>query len=274
MPISRLANRSKISANQRYFSDTPMFSNQLAAAASTAASTNSSGTYPSIMLATGLLVGSVVANENQQKFEVSPSARTASCESSCSKSSNVAESQRKFISILADNMPDSSRFLERRRITIQMDEWHDIVEKVHRSLPTTDENDDDGESDGNDGDEDVKDDDTGESSKPPPIPPRVKAYATAPLTDENTNLNLEILFVKDQHNRLIGATMFDETAKKGQCPFTIIPNKTGQVRVYAVYKRPDGKSGDRMYFTPPIAIPGVPKTEDDSDGDDKWVPCA
>ena len=215
----------------------------------------------------------MVACENLKATPSDGACRVTSCESRDSTSS-VADSQRKLISTLAENMPDSKRFLERARIAIEMDEWQDIVEKVRAALPSSDDDDDDDDDEEGGGDDDDKDDTSKQTSTLPPIPSSIKAQATAPLIDERTNLSLEIILVKDQHNRLIGATLFDETAKKGQCPFTIVPNQTGQVRVYAVYKNPNGKGGDRMYFTPPMAIPGIPKVEDDSDGDDNWVPCA
>lgn len=51
----------------------------------------------------------------------------------------------------------------------------------------------------------------------PPIPHFVEAKVTAPLFDPETSMSLEILFVRDQHDQLIGTQLLGHADDCGEC---------------------------------------------------------
>ena len=188
------------------------------------------------------------------------SRKAALCESEGERS--ACTDKETFVSAVADSIPEQNRHLDRKRFGLDLNAWNTIISVTERALTVGSADVEDEESDCSTSDELPAD--------LPPIPHIVEAKATAPLIDPETGMSLEILFVRDQHNRLIGTKLLGHADDSGECTFNIAPGETAFVRIAAIYRHPHGRGPVRLYYSALMPILDLPRKigEDDDDGYD------
>ena len=188
------------------------------------------------------------------------SRKAALCESE--GESSACTGKKTFVSAVADSIPNHNCYLDRKRFVLDLDAWNKLVSATERALTVGSADKDDEESDCSTTDELPAD--------LPPIPHVVEAKATAPLIDPKTGMALEILFVRDQHDRLIGTKLLGHADDFGECTFNIAPGETAFVRIAAIYRHPHGKGPVRLYYSTLMPIPDLPRKIGDNDDDDDY----
>jgi len=191
-----------------------------------------------------------------------------------------------------NSVPSENRIFERHFWTnehesagenFDLDDWFKYIESrvKARSLKRKINNDVEEEED--DDDDDIDDEDDDDLIGGLLGPNFVTAAVRFRLRDSKTGHSALLVYVRDQNNRLLGMKRFEEIPfdeETGKCDFLILPGQTGAVRVFVIYEGPSGKlargKGRKMYYSPLVPIPSVPKKFDvDEDaGDENWVPCA
>lgn len=183
--------------------------------------------------------------------------KAALCES---KGESSTDDEQTFVSAVADSIPDQNRHLDRKRFGLDLGTWNELISDMERELT-------EGSADEDDEESDCTTDEL--RAGLPPIPHVVKAQATSPLIDSETDMSLEILFVRDQHDRLIGIKLLDHADDCGECTFNITPGETAFVRIVAIYRHPHGKGPVRLYYSTLMTIPDLPRMTGNDDDDDE-----
>lgn len=183
--------------------------------------------------------------------------KAALCES---KGESSTDDKQTFVSAVADSIPDQNRYLDRKRFGLDLGIWNKLISDMERALEVGSADEDDEESDCTTDELPVD---------LPPIPHVVEAKATAPLIDPETDMSLEILFVRDQHDRLIGTMLLGHADDCGECTFNIAPGETAFVRIVAIYRHPHGKGPVRLYYSTLMPISDLPRNIGDDDDDDE-----